>query len=191
MRYATLIKLGKESKKALKREPVNKDDLMSEDEIRWRAMRGCPEYILAELNACSVSTIQKILYGESKSKKPVKKWIVVNADDGNFYPSIAEAERQEGINKNCLSHYLRLHGTRLVYQGKHYHFYQYEDKSPKRMIVVNADDGIIYPSIYEAERQEGINRDCLSHYFKRHGRRINYKGTNFHLYHIKERTLKK
>lgn len=100
-------------------------DRMSAEEIRRKHDQGVAVYILAQLNACSSSTIKKILSGEDYQWKPQRcKSIVVDVDEGRFYPSIRACERFEGICKNSLASCFSQHGGSVKFKGKRYHLYR-------------------------------------------------------------------
>lgn len=116
---------------------VRPEDRMTCAEIRYKYKhRGVKPNILAQLNACDIRTIQKILSDESydwgirnrpKSKKNSRSacsYVVVNADEGRFYPSLREAETQEGIHHTLLSYRFKRDGPRTVINGVEYHLYK-------------------------------------------------------------------
>lgn len=103
---------------------VKPEDRMTCKEIRDFYRNGSTVQILSELNACSKNTIKRILAGEDVEWQPVRPMHrVVNVDEGWFYPSVRECERQEGIRKGSLNQAFASRGPRIVFKGTRYHRY--------------------------------------------------------------------
>lgn len=100
-------------------------DHMSFEEIRYRHnVRGVSVRVLAELNACSDTTIEKILSGKKVHWGTTRpRHCVVNVDEGIFYGSVKECEVREGIKKGSLTTAFQKRGSRIVFKGTRYHRY--------------------------------------------------------------------